>query len=180
MHKQPSGARDVEVFGDSKLVVQQVTGECQCLDGVLNEYWERCLEIVKGLDSFRISYVPRKKNGEANMLVQQVLGYEVTKGWFSIKRRPTLQETWVSESARQSSVVYPVSIQERLALPRAMVGESVMGKEGIQACRDVNQGERDVSGSGIQGDNADSRARGEQSVASDRDEVVRDMSDDND
>jgi hypothetical protein len=66
-----------------------------------------------------------------------------------------LQETWESESARQSSVVYPVSIQERLVLPRAMVGL------------------------GIQGENADSRARGEQSVVRDWDEAVRDISDDN-
>jgi hypothetical protein len=61
-----------------------------------------------------------------------------------------------------------------------MVGESVMEKEGIQAHRDVNQGEKGVDGSVIQSDNTDGQARGEQQVASDRDEGVKGMDDDND
>jgi ribonuclease HI len=32
------GARDVDVFGDSNLIVQQIRGDSQCLDGVLNSY----------------------------------------------------------------------------------------------------------------------------------------------
>jgi ribonuclease HI len=32
------GARDVDVFGDSNLIVQQVRGDSQCLDRVLNSY----------------------------------------------------------------------------------------------------------------------------------------------
>jgi ribonuclease HI len=35
------GVRKVEIFGDSKLVVQQINGESQCLDNVLNEYQEK-------------------------------------------------------------------------------------------------------------------------------------------
>jgi ribonuclease HI len=31
------GVRDVDVYGDSKLMVQQIKGESQCLDEVLNE-----------------------------------------------------------------------------------------------------------------------------------------------
>jgi ribonuclease HI len=81
------GDRDIEVYGDSKLVVQKVSGECQCLDGVLNRYRERCLEIIRHLDIFRISYMLREKNGDANMLAQWASRYEVTKGWFSIKKR---------------------------------------------------------------------------------------------
>jgi ribonuclease HI len=32
------GERDVDVFGDSNLIVPQIRGESQCLDGVLNSY----------------------------------------------------------------------------------------------------------------------------------------------
>jgi ribonuclease HI len=32
------GARDVDVFGDSNLIMQQMRGESPCLDGVLNSY----------------------------------------------------------------------------------------------------------------------------------------------
>jgi hypothetical protein len=35
----------VEVFGDSQLVVQQISRECQCLDVILNDYLERCCDI---------------------------------------------------------------------------------------------------------------------------------------
>jgi ribonuclease HI len=32
------GERDVDMFGDSHLIVQQLRGDSQCLDGVLNSY----------------------------------------------------------------------------------------------------------------------------------------------
>jgi hypothetical protein len=58
------GIRNIDAFGDSMLVVQQVRGESQCLDGVLNSYLDKCLDIVKTLDTFGIYLVPRgKKTG---------------------------------------------------------------------------------------------------------------------
>jgi hypothetical protein len=50
------GVREVEIFSDSKLVVQQIRGESQCLDGVLNEYQEKCLELLGALDKFSVDY----------------------------------------------------------------------------------------------------------------------------
>jgi hypothetical protein len=32
------GARDIDVFGDSNLIMHQIKGDSQCLDGVLNSY----------------------------------------------------------------------------------------------------------------------------------------------
>jgi ribonuclease HI len=55
-------AWNVMIFGDSKLVVQQVTGGNQCLDGTLNMYREKCLEILEELDSYRIVHVSRDNN----------------------------------------------------------------------------------------------------------------------
>jgi hypothetical protein len=46
------GLRNVDTFGDSMLVVPQIKGETQCLDGMLNEYRDECLDIVKTLDTF--------------------------------------------------------------------------------------------------------------------------------
>jgi hypothetical protein len=40
------GARKVEVFSDSQLVIQQINGSNQCLDGVLNEYKEECTKVM--------------------------------------------------------------------------------------------------------------------------------------
>jgi hypothetical protein len=41
------GVKSAEAFGDSKLVVQQLNGDSQCLDGVLNCYRDKCLDRVK-------------------------------------------------------------------------------------------------------------------------------------
>jgi ribonuclease HI len=36
------GVKDVEAYGDSLLVVNQVKGKNQCLDGILNSYKDKC------------------------------------------------------------------------------------------------------------------------------------------
>jgi ribonuclease HI len=48
------GTREVDVFGDSNLIVQQIRQYSQCLDGVLNSYWDKCLDIIKLFDTFSI------------------------------------------------------------------------------------------------------------------------------
>jgi ribonuclease HI len=62
------GARDVDVFEDSNLIVQQVRGDSQCIDGVLNSHRDRCLDIIKLFDMFSIKHIPREENCRANRL----------------------------------------------------------------------------------------------------------------
>jgi ribonuclease HI len=62
------GAHKIQIFGDSKLVVQQLNGEAQCLDGILNEYWEKCLEIMGSMGVVSIGHVHREHNENANIL----------------------------------------------------------------------------------------------------------------
>jgi hypothetical protein len=52
------GARDIDVFGDSDIIIQQIRGDSQCLDGVLNSYRDRCLDIIKLFDTFSIKHIP--------------------------------------------------------------------------------------------------------------------------
>jgi ribonuclease HI len=73
------GARDLDVFGDSNLIVQQIRGDSQCFDGVLNSYRERCLDIIKLFNTFSIKHIPREENSQANRLAQQALGYVVSQ-----------------------------------------------------------------------------------------------------
>jgi hypothetical protein len=73
------GARDVDVFGDSNLIMQQVRGDSQCLDGVLNSYQDKCLDIIKLFDTFSIKHIPQEENSRANRLSQQALGYVVSQ-----------------------------------------------------------------------------------------------------
>jgi ribonuclease HI len=76
------GARDVDVFGDSNLIMQQNKGDSQCLYGVLNSYRDRCLDIIKLFNTFSIKHIPRQENSRANRLAQQASGYVVSQGVF--------------------------------------------------------------------------------------------------
>jgi hypothetical protein len=44
------GVTHVKLFGGSQLVVQQILGEYQCLDDILNDYLKRCWDIVHTFD----------------------------------------------------------------------------------------------------------------------------------
>jgi ribonuclease HI len=71
--------KHVEAYGDSLLVVQQVSKVCQCLNGSLNAYLDKCLDIISCMDEFLIYHVPQEENPKANALAQQASGYNVRK-----------------------------------------------------------------------------------------------------
>jgi ribonuclease HI len=68
------GARDIDVLGDSNLIMQQIRGDSQCLYGVLNSYWDKCLNIIKLFDTLSIKHIPQEENSRANRLAQQASG----------------------------------------------------------------------------------------------------------
>ena len=80
------GVKHVEVFGDSLLVVQQVSKVCQCYNGSLNAYLDKCIDIISSFDEFVIRHLPREENGQANALAQQASGYDVRKGKFNVRK----------------------------------------------------------------------------------------------
>jgi hypothetical protein len=82
----------VEAFGDSLLVVQQVSGVCQCLDGSLNAYLDKCLDVTKfNFDEFCIHHIPRHENCRANDLAQGASDYNVQSKNFHVKAKPVLE-----------------------------------------------------------------------------------------
>jgi hypothetical protein len=62
------GVKHVEAFGDSLLVVQQVSKACQCYNGALNAYLDKCLDIISCFDEFVIRHIPREENEKTNAL----------------------------------------------------------------------------------------------------------------
>src|SRR6185369_10416815 len=80
------GVKHVEAFGDSLLVVQQVSKVCQCYNGSLNAYLDKCLDIISSFDEFIIKHIPREENGKANTLAQQASGYNVKKKYFNVRK----------------------------------------------------------------------------------------------
>ena len=65
---QSMDVKHVEAFGDSLLVVQQVSKVCQCYNGALNAYLDKCLDIISYFDEFVIRHIPREDNEKANAL----------------------------------------------------------------------------------------------------------------
>jgi hypothetical protein len=80
--------KHVKPFGDSLLVVHQVSRKYQCLDGSLNAYLHKCLDVVARLDEFSIHHIYRHENSKANNLAQQASGYNVSNKNFSITNKP--------------------------------------------------------------------------------------------
>jgi hypothetical protein len=76
------GVKQVEAFGDSLLVMQQVSGVFQCFDGSLNAYLDKYLEIIALFDDFAVQHVSRDENTTVNDLVQQASGFQLNQGKF--------------------------------------------------------------------------------------------------
>jgi hypothetical protein len=64
------------------VIVKQIRGDSQCLDGVLNSYRDKCLDIIKLFDTFSIKRIPQEKNSWANWSAQQASSYVVSQGVF--------------------------------------------------------------------------------------------------
>jgi small nuclear ribonucleoprotein (snRNP)-like protein len=81
------GVKYVEAFGDSLLVVQQITGTLQCLDGSLNAYLDKCLEIIALFHDFIVQHVFRDENTVANDLAQQASDFQSNQGKFGFLQK---------------------------------------------------------------------------------------------
>jgi ribonuclease HI len=62
------GVRNLTVYGDSLLVINQVTGKFKVNSHKLNKYYEFAVELSKQFESVRFQYIPREKNKRADEL----------------------------------------------------------------------------------------------------------------
>ena len=76
----------VEIFGDSELVINQLSGQYECKNNVLREYYEECRELLKNFLVVTLHHIPREYNEEANKLAQAASGYRES-GSFCYRRR---------------------------------------------------------------------------------------------
>ena len=68
------GIQRIRVYMDSELVVDQVNGVSAVRQAHLNELYKEARGLVDQFKSFRISWVPRELNTEADRLVNDALG----------------------------------------------------------------------------------------------------------
>lgn len=64
---------ELQVHGDSELVVKQLRGEYQTRDPELQERRVRALELLEGFDSWSIDHIPREINERADELANAAL-----------------------------------------------------------------------------------------------------------
>jgi ribonuclease HI len=67
------GAGELELVGDSELVVKQVKGEYKVKDAGMRELHARVKEALGGFESWSIRHVRREQNAEADRLVNEAL-----------------------------------------------------------------------------------------------------------
>lgn len=76
---------DIYCYGDSKLVVQQISGNWQCNKEHLQRAVKNCLELLQQAKHWDIDWVPRERNVKADRLSQDA--YEMFTGKKVIPRR---------------------------------------------------------------------------------------------
>lgn len=67
------GASELELVGDSELVVRQVKGEYKVKDSTLRELHSEVQRALRGFDRWSIRHVRREQNAEADRLVNEAL-----------------------------------------------------------------------------------------------------------
>jgi ribonuclease HI len=67
------GATDLELVGDSELVVRQVEGRYKVKNAGMKELHEEAKRALRGFDSWSIRHVRRENNADADRLVNEAL-----------------------------------------------------------------------------------------------------------
>jgi ribonuclease HI len=81
------GVEAVDVFGDSKFVISQLTEEYRCESESLFLLWMQCRELMTRFRYINFYWTPRSQNAEANDFAQKALGYKASthKADFSVQ-----------------------------------------------------------------------------------------------
>ncbi|HEU4599014.1 MAG TPA: ribonuclease HI family protein [Solirubrobacterales bacterium] len=67
------GGTELELIGDSELVVRQVEGRYKVKNAGMKELYEKVKAALRGFDSWSIRHVRREHNAEADRLVNEAL-----------------------------------------------------------------------------------------------------------
>jgi ribonuclease HI len=121
---QSMDVQHVLALGDSLLIVQQVTGVFQCLEGSLNIYLDKCLDIIKQFVEFQIWHIPRHENHKVNMLAQQASDYDVGGRNFHIKTE-LMHRISTLEAAKPAKPILQCVVADESARLVPKIGQAV-------------------------------------------------------
>jgi len=71
-----SGAKTIQAFSDSQLMVRQINGEYKVKNQKLKELHARCMELLAGFASWQITHVSREKNKQVDGLANRAMNLE--------------------------------------------------------------------------------------------------------
>ncbi|XP_004306255.1 PREDICTED: uncharacterized protein LOC101314018 [Fragaria vesca subsp. vesca] len=74
------GVREVQIFGDSLLVINQLVEKFKCLSSSIEPYLRKAFEVLDRFDDVYIEHIPREFNFAANELVQVASGLNLRDG----------------------------------------------------------------------------------------------------
>jgi ribonuclease HI len=89
-----AGAEAVEIFGDSKLVISQLTEDYRCESELLFPLWVQCQELMTQFRYINFYWIPRARNSEANDLAQMASGYKAVADGTDLQVHLLDQEDW--------------------------------------------------------------------------------------
>ena len=70
-----AGADVIQVFGDLKVVIRQLTEDYDCASDNLHPYFVRCHDLMARFRQVTLTWLPREQNVNANKLAQVTSGY---------------------------------------------------------------------------------------------------------
>ncbi|XP_073120899.1 uncharacterized protein [Henckelia pumila] len=71
--------KNVQVIGDSQLILRQVAGEYKCMSLSLTPYFAAASQLADDFEEIKFQYVPRQQNWEANELAQIASGLRLSE-----------------------------------------------------------------------------------------------------
>ncbi|XP_004292069.1 PREDICTED: uncharacterized protein LOC101313385 [Fragaria vesca subsp. vesca] len=74
------GVREVQIFGDSLLVVNQLVEKFKCFSSSIEPYLRKAFEVLDRFDDVYIEHIPREFNFAANELAQVASGLSLRDG----------------------------------------------------------------------------------------------------
>ena len=74
------GIHEVEILGDSLLVINQLRGKFNCISFTLVPFHNRALELLDQFSEVSLEHIPRERNHAANELAQLATGISFADG----------------------------------------------------------------------------------------------------
>lgn len=68
-----SHVKDVSIYSDSLLVVNQILGTYKIRNSTLQKYADTVKDLIRVFDHFKVQYIPREKNKVADKLAKEAI-----------------------------------------------------------------------------------------------------------